>query len=100
MRRANRNVTVNTVNGNNAMATVVNTEVVLARSVMSNAYSICNKRIASVPVSLMRLDKSYQRETNNENIQKLIRDWDNDRCDFLLASYRDEKFYIKTDSTD
>lgn len=94
MRRANRNVTVNTVNGNNAMATVVNTEIVLARSVMSNAYSICNKRIASVPVSLMRLDKSYQRETNNENIQKLIRDWDNDRCDFLLVSYRDEKFYI------
>lgn len=94
MRRANRNVTVNTVNGNNAMATVVNTEVALARSVMSNAYSICNKRIASVPVSLMRLDKSYQRETNNENIQKLIRDWDNDRCDFLLASYRDEKFYV------
>lgn len=92
MRRVNRNV--NTVNGNNAMVTVVNTEVALARSVMSNAYSICNKRIASVPVSLMRLDKSYQRETNNENIQKLIRDWDNDRCDFLLASYRDEKFYV------
>ena len=75
-------------------ATVINPEIVLARSVINNAYSICNKKIASVPVSLMRLDKSYQRETNNENIQKLIRDWDNDRCDFLLVSFRDDKFYV------
>ena len=42
----------------------------------------------------MRLDKSYQRVTDNTNIQKLIRDWDNDRCDFLLVSFRDDKFYI------
>lgn len=72
----------------------INTESIMARSVMSNTYNICNKRIASVPVVLMRLDKSYQRETNNENIQRLIRDWDDNRCDFLLVSFRDDKFYV------
>ena len=95
MKNANvkANATVATV-GNNATATVVSTDTILARSVMSNTYSICNKRIASVPVVLMKLDKSYQRETNNENIQNLIKDWDNDRCDFLLVSFRNDRFYV------
>lgn len=91
MRKNMKNATVGNV------AVVVdntNLESALASSVMSNTYSICNKRIASVPVVLMRLDKSYQRETNNENIQKLIRDWDDNRCDFLLVSFRDNKFYV------
>ena len=94
MRRTNKANT--TVTNGNVAVVVDNTssESILARSVMSNTYSICNKRIASVPVSLMRLDKSYQRVTDNTNIQKLIRDWDNDRCDFLLVSFRDDKFYI------
>ena len=94
MRRTNKANT--TVTNGNVAVVVDNTssESILARSVMSNTYSICNKRIASVPVMLMKLDKSYQRVTDNTNIQKLIRDWDNDRCDFLLVSFRDDKFYI------
>ena len=91
MRKNMKNATVGNV------AVVVdntNLESALASSVMSNTYNICNKRIASVPVVLMRLDKSYQRETNNENIQRLIRDWDDNRCDFLLVSFRDDKFYV------
>lgn len=66
----------------------------MARSIMDNTYTICNKRIASVPVSLMKLDESYQREIDKSNIQKLVRDWDNDRCDFLLVSFRDDRFYV------
>ena len=66
----------------------------MARSIMDNTYTICNKRIASVPVSLMKLDESYQREIDKDNIQKLVRDWDNDRCDFLLVSFRDDRFYV------
>lgn len=94
MRRTNKANT--TVTNGNVAVVVDNTssESILARSVMSNTYSICNKRIASVPVMLMKLDKSYQRETNNENIQNLIKNWDNDRCDFLLVSFRDDRFYI------
>lgn len=94
MRRTNKANT--TVTNGNVAVVVDNTssESILARSVMSNTYSICNKRIASVPVMLMKLDKSYQRETNNENIQNLIKDWDNDRCNFLLVSFRDDRFYI------
>lgn len=94
MRRNKTNTTNATVGNVAVVVDNTSSESILARSVMSNTYSICNKRIASVPVSLMRLDKSYQRVTDNTNIQKLIRDWDNDRCDFLLVSFRDDKFYI------
>lgn len=94
MRRNKTNTTNATVGNVAVVVDNTSSESILARSVMSNTYSICNKRIASVPVMLMKLDKSYQRETNNENIQNLIKDWNNDRCDFLLVSFRDDKFYI------
>lgn len=66
---------------------------VLARTVINNTYSICGKRIASVPVSLMELDHSYQRVLGT-TVRKLLREWNNDKCDFLYVSYRDNKFYI------
>ena len=115
--RKNVNVNVNTIennasNANNAtignIALVIdntnktdtdtNTETeikdALVRSVMNNTYSICGKRIASVPIELMELDDSYQREVDKKNINHLFSDWDNDRCDFIIVSFRNGKFYI------
>ena len=95
--RKNNNTITNATVGNVALVvdnTKTDDKAEMARSIMDNTYTICNKRIASVPVSLMKLDDSYQRETDQSNIQKLVRDWDNDRCDFLLVSFRDDRFYI------
>lgn len=80
-------------NRNNAEinATVNNT--VWATTVINNAYSICGKRIASVPVELMELDHTYQRVLG-KTVRKLMTEWDNNKCDFLVVSYRDNKFYI------
>lgn len=65
----------------------------LARNVINNAYSLWGKKIASVPVDLMIIDESYQRVLSN-NVKKLMKDWDNNQCTFLLVSFRDEKFYV------
>lgn len=66
----------------------------MAQSVMANTYTICGKTIASVPISLMDLDKSYQREVNEKHVNKLFITWDGDKCDFLLVSFRDNRFKI------
>lgn len=86
----------NTKRENKATINVVvdNTAVTLARTVMNNSYSICNKKIASVPVSLLCIDKHYQRPTSSEHVDELVNDWDDTRCDFLMVSFRDERFYI------
>ena len=65
----------------------------LATTVMDNAYSICGKRVASVPVALMKLDESYQRVLG-KTTKRLMAEWNNDKCDFLIVSYRDNRFYI------
>lgn len=65
----------------------------LAQNTINNAYSICGKMIASVPVELMDIDDSYQRVVSN-NVKKLMQDWSDDKCNFLWVSYRDGKFYI------
>lgn len=65
----------------------------LAHVVMNNTYELWGKRIASVPVELLELDHSYQRtETGNAN--KLAENWDDTACEFLLVSFRDNKFYV------
>jgi hypothetical protein len=66
---------------------------VLAQTVINNTYSICGKRIASVPVELMDIDYTYQRIAGT-TINKLMRDWNDEKCDFLVVSFRDNKFYI------
>lgn len=66
---------------------------VLATTVINNAYSICGKKIASVPIELMELDYTYQRVIGN-TVRKLMAEWKNENCDFLEVSYRDNKFYI------
>ena len=74
-------------------ATTESTEIVLARTVLDNAYEICGKKVASVPVGLMRLDHSYQRVLA-PNFKKLMNEWNNEKCDFLMVSYRDGYFYV------
>ena len=78
---------------NNTTTTVAANNTVLATAVIDNAYSICGKRIASVPVELMELDHSYQRVLG-KTTKKLMAEWDNEKCDFLIVSYRDNRFYI------
>lgn len=73
--------------------TSVASNLVLAQTVINNTYEICGKRIASVPTDLMEIDSTYQRVTGT-TINKLMREWDNDKCDFLFVSYRNNKFYI------
>jgi hypothetical protein len=70
-----------------------NTATVLATTIMNNTYPICGKRIGSVPVDLMEIDYSYQRVLGT-TIKKLMNEWDNEKCNFLLVSFRDNKFYI------
>lgn len=82
---------VKATKGNTAMDTTNN--IVLAQTVLNNTYSICGKRIASVPISLMELDYSYQRVLG-ATVNKLMEEWDDDKCDFLIASYRDNKYFI------
>lgn len=69
------------------------TELMLARTVMKNSYELWGKRIAAVPISLLKLDTSYQR-TISANVKKLMEEWDNAKCQFLLVSYRDDVFYV------
>lgn len=81
------------VKGNKEVS-VVMTESVLAQTVLNGASVVCGKKIASVPVSLLRIDESYQREPKSDSIQNLVNEWDMNSCDFLDVSYRDGKFYI------
>lgn len=90
MRKNMKNATTNTVETN----TVTMTESALAQTVLDGALTICGKKIAAVPVSLLRIDKSYQREPKSDSVQNLIKEWDIDKCDFLLVSFRDGKFNI------
>ena len=86
IRRANRE---NRATNNNTTST----KVVLAQTVINNTYTICGKRIASVPVELMELDDTYQRVLG-KTTKKLMEEWDNEKCNFLIVSYRNHKFYI------
>lgn len=77
----------------NNVTVVTGNAATLATTVMENTYQICGKRIASVPVALMTLDTSYQRVLG-ATTKKLMEEWNNDKCDFLVVSYRDNKFYV------
>lgn len=77
----------------NAKKATVTSITKFAANIANNAYSIWGKRIAVIPVELLEIDDSYQRVLSG-NIKKLMEEWDNDKCDFLLVSYRDGKYYI------
>lgn len=78
---------------NTTNTTTASTKVMLAETVIRNSYEICGKKIASVPVELMELDHTYQRILG-KTVKKLMAEWDNNKCDFLIVSYRNNRFYI------
>lgn len=65
----------------------------LAENTIRNARELWGKKLAEVPVDLMRIDKRYQRAIS-AMISQLIKEWDDKKCLFLLVSYRDGVFYI------
>lgn len=65
---------------------------VVSQSIVNSAVTICGKKIAAIPTRLLRICKSYQREASN--VQKLIDEWDINKCDLLDVSYRDGYFYV------
>ena len=64
-------------------------------SIFSNAsrVRIAGKIVADIPVDALNVDMSYQRITYP---QKLIKEWDYNKCSFLLVNYRadEKKFYV------
>lgn len=81
-RKMMKNATVNTVNVTNGT---------LAQSIVDGAVSICGIKVASIPLDLLEIDDTYQREKHD--VQKLI-PFDKKKCGFILVSFRDGKFYI------
>lgn len=82
MRKNMKNATVKTV-------TITNEA--LAQSIVDGAVSICGIKVASIPVDLLEVDESYQRDTHD--VQELI-PFDKKKCGFILVSFRNGKFYI------
>lgn len=65
----------------------------LCAAVLSNAIKIGNKKFANVPLNILSIDTDYQRTTGSK-LKKLTEEWDEEQCDPLLVSYRDDKFFI------
>lgn len=63
----------------------------LAQSIVDGAVSICGIKVASIPVNLLEVDETYQRDTHD--VQALI-PFDKKKCGFILVSFRNGKFYI------
>lgn len=82
MRKNMKNATVKTV-------TITNEA--LAQSIVDGAVSICGIKVASIPVDLLEVDETYQRDTHD--VQELI-PFDKKKCGFILVSFRNGKFYI------
>jgi hypothetical protein len=80
------------INGNLAMKSAPKG---LEESIFSNAsrFRIAGKIVADIPVEALNVDMSYQRITYP---QKLIKEWDYNKCSFLLVNYRadEKKFYV------
>ena len=60
----------------------------LASSVMKNAFSIGNKKIAWLPVELLNI-QPYQRKRQKHVVQ-IAENWDDSKCNVLLVSYDEE----------
>lgn len=55
--------------------------------------SIGSKKFGMVPVSEMVIDRTYQRVLR-ARVKRMINNWDYEKCDVLVVSYRDDKFYV------
>ena len=61
--------------------------------IVINAYTIGGKKFANVPVSEIRVDSTYQR-TLRRHVLLMAANWDYDKCDALVVSYRDGVFWV------
>lgn len=64
-----------------------------ARMIVETTPELWGKRIAVVPLELMKIDYSYQRVVT-KNVNYLTKKWNKDECDPLIVSFRDNAFYI------
>lgn len=64
-------------------------EAVMANSIDMGGQS----KFARIPCELLFLDE-YQRDEKTRNTAKIIRNWDEDKCDPLAVSYRDGFFWV------
>lgn len=53
----------------------------------SNGFN--ERKLALLPTSLLHVDMSYQRETDETHVRDIIRCWDPNYCDDLTVSFRD-----------
>lgn len=64
-----------------------------AEMILNTVSELWGKRTAIVPVDLLDVDYSYQR-VRTAHVNKIYDKWDPNQCDYLIVSYRDDKFYI------
>lgn len=86
----------NEVNGNLALKTKpIEQHVVVDRSLcltfLANAKEsgFNDKKFSMLPVSLLRIDYTYQREQDESHIREMMQKWDANLCDNLIVSFRD-----------
>lgn len=64
-----------------------------AEAIVNTTPEIWGRRTAIIPIDLFDIDYSYQR-VRTAHVNELYDNWDNNSCEYILASYRDDKFYI------
>lgn len=63
------------------------------KSIVDNAFTIGFKRMANIPIDRLCVD-IYQRPLEESTVSMMRQEWHNERCDTIVVSYRDDKFYI------
>ena len=75
------------------LARVTNINTSRAEMIMNTTSELWGKRTAIIPIDLLDVDYAYQR-VRTSHVNEIHDEWDNDQCDYLIVSYRDDKFYI------
>lgn len=79
---------------NNTIAMETLSHEALAQIIMNNTTELDGKRIASIPVTLLRIDERYQRPVDTAHVNMLANNFDPVSASCLIVSYRDGWFYI------
>ena len=67
---------------------------ILAQTIINNTTEIEGMRLASIPVSLLRICDKYQRPVDNAHVNELATPFDRIYANCLITSYRDGYFWI------
>lgn len=67
-------------------------DLVVCRTIVKNATMSNGMMYARIPLHLLHIPR-YQRKEQN-NVEKIVAHWNDNRCGTILISYRDEKFWI------